>query len=105
MFLFAGLLALPGCGKQKPPAAPVQHGVAIDLPKLREAFATASPELQQAVSEVAMGVRYADYKSALAALNKLASAPSATEAQKKIVGEVTEQIKQLASKDTSPPAR
>ena len=105
MFLFAGLLALPGCGKQKPPTAPVQHGVTDLLPKLRQAFATASPDLQQAVSEVAMGVRYANYRSCLAALNKLARAPGLTEPQQKIVGEVTEQVKQLASKDNTPPAR
>lgn len=42
---------------------------------------------------------------AYAALAKLDSAPGLTEAQKKAVAEVTEQIKQLASKSTAKPAR
>jgi len=104
MVLLAGVLALVGCGKEKPPA-PVLQGVTIDVPKLREAFATASPELQTAVSEVAMGARYSDYTSAFNALAKLDSAPGLTDAQKKVVAEVTDQVKQLASKSTRPSAR
>ncbi len=42
---------------------------------------------------------------AYAALAKLDSAPGLTEPQKKAVAEVTEQIKQLASKSTAKPAR
>ena len=102
--LFAGLLALAGCGKEKP-RAPVQQGVAIDLPKLREAFAGGSPAAQAALSEVAMGIRYVSYASALKALDTLGATPGITEPQKKVVAEVTEQIKQVASKNTSPPAR
>jgi hypothetical protein len=83
----------------------VSQGVRIDLPKLREAFGTANPEVQKALSEVALGIRYVNYASALDALGKLASAPGITEPQKKIVAEVTDQVKQVASKDTSPPAR
>jgi hypothetical protein len=104
MFLLAGVLALAGCGKAKP-AAPVMAGVTVDVPKLKEAFATASPELQTSVSEVAMGLRYGDYPRAFAALAKLDSAPGLTEPQKKIVGEVAEQVKQLAGKAAAPPAR
>ena len=104
MFVLACGLALTGCGKQKPAAA-VVAGVTVDLPKLREAFATASPELQTAVSEVAMGLRYADYARALASLEKLANAPSLTAPQKKIANEVTEQVKAMASKATASPAQ
>jgi len=104
MFLLAGALALTGCGKQKP-AATVVAGVTVDLPKLRETFATASPELQTVVSEVGMGVRYADYARALSALEKLANAPGLTDPQKKIANEVTEQVKAMASKATAPPAQ
>jgi len=102
--LFAGVLGLAGCGK-KESAAPVVEGVSVDMPKLRETFATASPELQNSVSEVVMGVRYADYARAMAALDKLAAAPGLTEPQKKILGAVSEQIKALASKAPAPPAR
>ena len=105
MFVLAGVLALAGCGKAKPAAPVVEGGVTVDLPKLEEAFATASPALLNIVPEVAMGVRYSDYPRAFAALGKLAAAPGLTEPQKKIVGEVTEQIKALASKSAAPPAR
>ena len=103
MFLFAGVFGLAGCGKEKP-AAPAVGGVTVDLPKLREAFATAGPDLQTSVSEVGMGIRYNDYPRAFAGLAKLDSAPDLTEAQKKIVGEVTVQVKTLASKASGPPA-
>jgi hypothetical protein len=104
MLLLAGVFGLTGCGKEQP-AAPVVEGVSVDLPKLHEAFATASAELQTGVSEVTMGVRYRDYPRAIAALGKLASAPGLTEPQKKILGDITEQIKQLASKAPSAPPR
>jgi hypothetical protein len=104
MFLLAGVLALTGCGKEKPKAQ-VMDGVTIDVPKLREAFVTAGPDLQSSVSEVAMGVRYTDYPRAFAGLAKLDSAPGLTEAQKKLVSQVTEQVKQLATKAAAPPAQ
>ena len=102
--VLVGIIALAGCSKQKP-TAPVLQGVTIDSPRLREAFSTASPELQTAAAEVAMGVRYHDYPRAMAGLDKLANTPSLTEPQKKVVGEVTEQVKQAAAKDTAQPAR
>src|ERR1035437_9505025 len=105
MCLVAGGLVLTGCGKPQKPAPMVVVGVTVDLPKLKEAFAAASPEVQTSVSEVAMGLRYDDYPRCFAALAKLDSAPGSTEPQKKIVGEVTEQIKQLATKAAAPPAR
>jgi hypothetical protein len=104
MFLLGGVLALAGCGKEKPKAQ-VIDGVTVDVPKLREAFAAASPDLQTSVSEVAMGLRYDDYPRVYAALAKLDSAPGLTEPQKKIVATVTEEVKQLASKAPAPPAR
>ena len=104
MSLLAGALALVGCGKEKT-QPPVQQGVAIDLPKLQEAFASAGPELQNSVMAVASGVRYGEHASALAALDKLAKAPGLTDEQKKIVGEVTEQVKQVASKAPTAPPR
>jgi len=104
LVLLAGLLAVAGCGKEAP-RTPVMQGVKVDLPKLQEAFATASPELQNAVSEVSMGVRYGEYPRAFAALDKIAKATDLTEPQKKITAEVTEQIKQLASKAPTAPPR
>lgn len=106
MVLVAGVLAVAGCGKEKPKAQPITaEGVTVDLPKLQMAFATAAPDLQTSVSEVRMGLRYGDYPRALAGLDKLANAPSLTADQKKIVADVTEQIKQAASKATAPAPR
>ena len=99
--LFVGVLALAGCGKKEAPTVEIK-GVTVDLPKLESAFATASPDLQNIVPEVTMGVRYADYPRAFAALAKLDSAPGLTEAQKKAVAEVAGQIKQLAEKAPPP---
>lgn len=104
MLLLAGVVALAGCGKEKP-AATVMDGVTVDLAKLQEAFATASSEAQTSVSEVRMGVRYGDYRRAFTALEKLASAPGLTEDQKKLVAQVTDQVKQVASKAPAPPAQ
>jgi hypothetical protein len=105
--LLASVLALAGCGKPTPPPPPAQQGVTVDLPKLKEAFANASPDLQATVDQVIRGVadrgaRYGQHREALAALDKLANTPGLTEPQKKIVSEVTEQIKQLPAK---PPAQ
>lgn len=97
----AGLLALAGCGKPKT-ETPVQQGVAIDLPKLQEAFAAAGPELQTLAGEVSQRMRYGEYPAALAALDKLANNASLTEPQKKIVAAVTEQVKAVASKAPAP---
>jgi hypothetical protein len=105
MFMLAsglvGVLAFSGCGKQNS-AAPTPGSVMVDLPKLQQAFATTTPDLQTALSEVAMGVRYGDFPRAFAALDKLANAPGITDAQKKIVGEVIEQVKAKASQAANP---
>jgi hypothetical protein len=52
-----------------------------------------------------MGVHAAEYVRALSALEKLVTAPSLTDSQKKIANEATEQVKALAGKATAPPAR
>ncbi len=104
MGLLAGVFALAGCSKEKPPAT-VAEGVTVDVAKLQEAFATATPELQASVSEVRMGLRYTDYPRALAGLDKLVKAPGLTEEQRKIVAQVAEQVRQVASKVAAPPAR
>jgi predicted small lipoprotein YifL len=101
--LLGTVLALAGCGKKAPPPPPSVEGVTVDLPKLREAFATATPDLQTAISQTTMCVRYGEYSRALDALGKLAAAPNLTDPQKKIVNEVTAQIKELASKVPAPP--
>jgi len=102
--LALGAIALfvgSGCGKKETSAAPQVNGVTVDVPKLNEAFANASPELKGTVTQVGFSVRYGKYEEALMNLDKLANDPSLTEPQKKVVNEVLEQAKKLAT--TAPP--
>ncbi len=103
ILVVAGVLALAGCGKSKPAAGPTIDGVTVDMGKFTAVFGTAGPQFQASFNAVRTGVRYGDYASALAELDKLAANPSLTETQKQVVALVTEQIKQVASKSTLPP--
>jgi len=94
-----------GCGGKPKEAPPTAQGVTVDLPKLREAFASADADCQQAINQVAEGFRYGEYNTCIAALAKLDSSPGVTEAQKKVVAEVAQQVKELAAKKSSPPAQ
>jgi hypothetical protein len=96
--LTASLLMAAGCGKSdKTPPAPEINGVAVDIPKLNQAFVDASPELRQASTQVGFSVRYGKYEEALMALDKLANDVNINEAQKKVVNELIEQVKKLAN--------
>jgi hypothetical protein len=100
----AGSLALVGCGK-KQTAVSEKQGITVDLPKLKESFANASPEAQANVTEVLQGARYGEYPRALAALEKLAAMPNLTEDQKTLISRVSDEIKQFVGKGAVPPAR
>jgi len=104
----AGLVALtgPGCKKNDmPPGAPTINGVKVDFPKLQQAFAgTANPEIQKTITQVSYGLRYGKPLDAMMALDKLSSDASLTDAQKKVVGEVMDQVKQLAAAQGAPAA-
>lgn len=96
LVLAAGLLTFSGCGKsEKLPTSQEVGGVSVDLPKLQAAFAGAPPDLLNEVQNVSFGLRYGDYMKSLAALDKLANNASITEAQKKVVNDVIEQVKKV----------
>jgi hypothetical protein len=103
IILLAAALVPVGCGKsnsgQNPP------GVSIDLPKLRDSFTAASPDLQTLSGEAVRNIRFGNYPAALVSLEKLANAPGLTDAQKKVVTDVTAQVKQSASNTPAPPAQ
>ncbi len=101
--LMVAALAFAGCSKSQAPTKPTVDGVAVDMPELQKAFATATPELQASVGKVAFGLRYGDYISALKELDTLASNQSLTEPQKQVVNKVIDQMKQLAAKSPSRP--
>jgi hypothetical protein len=82
--LLALALAPVGCSKKDtipnmPPAA------AIDVPKLRDSFTTASPDLQALSKEAVRNIQYGNFPKALEALEKLAAGSGLTDAQKQVV--------------------
>ena len=104
MIMLTGMLALAGCSKPKAEAPKVGQ-VTVDIPKLQAAFASATPELQGTVGEVFRAFRYGEYPVVLANLDRLAQAPGLTDAQKKTVSDVTEQMKQVAAAAPARPAQ
>src|SRR5262252_9360294 len=103
--LTASLLGLVACSKSSSGSlAPSEiNGVKVDKPSFVAAFENAPPEVKGSdYSEVLEGIRYRQWDRALVALDKLAQQPNLSEAQKKSVGQLTEQLKQVVIK--GPPA-
>lgn len=101
--LTAGSLAFAtGCSKSDDAKARNEMGVVIEMPKLRQACKdVASPAVQSSLSQAELGLRYGEYNKSLQELEKIAGSPDLNDQQKKLVGEVSEQIKQLAAKATA----
>jgi hypothetical protein len=91
-----------GCGKadDRPGPTPVYYGVKVDVPKLDTDFTKANPEVQAAATQIKQLIRYAQLPQALAALNQFATDPTLTEPQKKVVADLTDQIKQVIVNST-----
>jgi hypothetical protein len=97
------VLTVAGCSKApKLPDSQQVNGVSVDLPKLQQAFMGAPQDVASDVSQVAFGIRYGDYMKALAALDKLSNNTSITEAQKKVVNDVIEQVKKVMAQGQAP---
>ena len=106
LVLAASMLAFAGCSKaQKLPQTQDVNGVSVDLPKLQNAFVGSPPDVLNDVTQVAFGIRYGDYMKSLAALDKLANNTTITEAQKKVVNDVIEQVKKVMSQAPAPAAQ
>jgi hypothetical protein len=103
--LLAVALAPVGCSKKDSGTPNQPPAVSVDVPKLRDVFTTASPDLQNLSKEAVRNIQYGNYPKALEALEKLAAASSLTDAQKQVVTEVTGQVKQMASRAAAPPAQ
>lgn len=103
--LAAGMLTFVGCKRQeKLPDSQEVAGVSVDLPKLQKAFEGAKPEILDQVTQVSFGLRYGDYMKSLAALDKLSSDTTITEAQKKVITDVIEQVKKVMAQAPAPAA-
>jgi hypothetical protein len=97
------LVAFAGCKKAGQAETPEFYGVQVDLPKLGLVFAGASEQVQANVATFNRFFRYGQYPQALGELDRLASQPSLTEPQKKLVGDLIEQTKQVIAKVPPPP--
>jgi hypothetical protein len=56
--------------------------------------------IRDSLDRVRLSIRYADYRTALAELAKLANSPDISEAQKKTINDVSEQVKQAFANAT-----
>jgi hypothetical protein len=79
------------------------NGVTVDWPKLDTHFANGDPEAKTAAYQAKRNISYGRLPDALADLEKLAGNPNLTDAQKKVVAELTEQTKQAIAKAPPPP--
>ena len=106
LLLGAGVSIGLGCKKEAPPPSPTVSGVVVDAPKLQAAFMTSTnADQREKLAKFQFGLRYGKYVDALMALDGLASDPSLTEQQKKVVNEVIEQVKQVANAQPAAPAQ
>jgi hypothetical protein len=98
--LAAGVIGLVGCRKSdETPAPPPGGAPTVDVGKLRQAFPTAEGEVQNCLTKIRNAVRYSDYPTAMSELEKLAADAKLTEAQKKVVNDLMEQVKQAVAGD------
>jgi hypothetical protein len=101
----ASLIGLVGCGKSgdgKPGARPPGT---VDLTVLQQAFPAPTPELQQNLDRVRYAVRYRQLDAALVELDKVSRLPNLTDAQKKAVNDVIQQVKAAIAAVPAPPAQ
>jgi hypothetical protein len=106
--LVVGILVSTGCkkgGGDKPTFSILEvNGVKVEFGRFQAAFESAPQELSTTVGDVRSGIRYRQYDLATGALEKLAADTTLTEDQKKVVADITEQIKQAAAKEPAPAA-
>src|SRR5438105_10938054 len=93
--LLAGIMTaavvLVGCSKKADTPPPRVGGV--DVVKLRDAFHGSPEEVQRAVDQVLIKLRYHQYPEAVAGLDELTSNPAVTDPQKSALTNTIEQVK------------
>ena len=105
--LVAGVLALTGCSKSsKMPDSIDVEGVKVSMPELQKSLSTsADKDVQASVGKVGYALRYRDYPGLQAELAKLAANPNLSDAQKKLVATVQDQVKQVLAKGAGAPTQ
>jgi hypothetical protein len=90
-----------GCSKSaetdKMPPSQIQ-GVDVDIPRLSAEFAKAKPEIQEKVNDAVTKVRYKRYMQAMMDLDEVLNSPGLDDKQKKLVTQVTGQLKEVIAK-------
>jgi hypothetical protein len=107
MFCLVGVILagfwLSGCKKSAEPAAEAPPLQAINATEFRPAFASASTEIKTSVDRVMMDIQGSFYTDAQNELAKLAANPAINESQKKVVGDLAEQVKRKMAAIAGPP--
>ena len=91
-------LVISGCSKSDQPAAgtgPVTV-TTINATQLRPAFGSPTPEVSTLLDNVMMAIRSSKYDEALTGLDALGKTAGVTDAQKKVLADLTDQIKKKA---------
>ena len=112
--LLAPALAPAGCSKKETSNQPQAismdasnqpQAISIDMARVRDAFATASPELLELTKEAIGAISATNYTAAVPAWDKLAADPGLTDDQKKVVAELSAQVKQMAARVGTRPSQ
>ncbi len=103
--LALSFLALAGCKKSELVSGHPQeyYGVKVNWSRLTKDFTNASPEVQNDAYLAVRAFRYSQFPQAVAQLERVASNPGLTDAQKALVNELIDHTKQVIAK-APPPA-
>lgn len=101
--VLAGMLLLGGCKKSAEPVVATPSVQSINATTFRPAFESASPEIKAVVDQVMMGIQSSVYSQSLDGLANLAANPALTEAQKKAVSDLTDQLNKKIAAMSAPP--
>src|SRR5215831_13520204 len=98
------LLGITGCKKsQSQTATRDRYGIGIDWPKLDTDFRDNSDaNVQAAVSAIKRSILYHQFPQAIADLERLASNPTLSDSQKKVLADLRDQTQQVMAKASLP---
>ena len=105
ILLTVSVLALVGCSKSNKPASNARVAGRVVLDQLQEQFPNPSPEVATSINKIRFASRYSTFDTAQAELDKMAQLPDLTEAQKKAIDEVKEQVKAAIDARQAKPAQ
>src|SRR3989442_10859720 len=91
LIVTAAGLALAGC-KKSDSSSNVTSPMGA-LASIRKAFPNPGPDVTPSIEKITSSVRYGEYPTALAELEKLAANPNLTPDQKKALADATDQVK------------